>query len=124
MGIAVLSGVIDSLESASAKSSIKLNGHTNGHTNGHSHSASTAASAEKWESHTPGTMTPTEPLDATVPSSFIACVSREETAKKLEGIFGGLGELGKLVEVVASQNVQSVREADVVLLWCVCTSFR
>ncbi|RXW21123.1 hypothetical protein EST38_g4746 [Candolleomyces aberdarensis] len=111
MGIAVLSGVMDSLEAASAKSSIKLDGFTNGH--------STAASAaEKWESHTPGTVTPTEPLDATVPSRFIACVSRDETAKKLEGIFGGLGELGKSVEVVASGNVEAAREADVVLLCC------
>lgn len=112
MGIAVLSGVIDSLAAASAKSTIKLNGLSNG--NGHH-----AASAEKWESHTPGTVTPTEPLDTTVPSRFIACVSREETAKKLETIFGGLGELGRTVEIVAGRNVEAVRNADVVLLWCV-----
>ncbi|KAF5387140.1 hypothetical protein D9615_001898 [Tricholomella constricta] len=98
MGIAVLSGVIDSLDTTSklAKGSV----------------------VEKWESHTPGTVTPTGPPDATVPSRYIACVNRPETATKLRKTFSSLGALGSSIEVVADQNVQSVEQADVVLLCC------
>ncbi|TFK72196.1 pyrroline-5-carboxylate reductase [Pluteus cervinus] len=96
MGIAVLSGVIDSL---GAKQQIR-------------------SSLEKWESHTSGTVTPVGTPDASTPTRFIACVSREESAKKLRTVFGNLGELGESVEVVASQNVRAVRDADVVLLCC------
>ncbi|KAF7363327.1 Pyrroline-5-carboxylate reductase [Mycena sanguinolenta] len=94
MGIAVLSGVIDSLKPA---------GHV---------------FAEKWESHTPGTLTPTGPPDASVPTSFIACVSREDSAARLRTIFAALGPMGAGVSVHASQNVAAVQAADVVLLCC------
>jgi len=95
MGIAILSGVIDSLDTISTK---VLNGFP------------------KWESHTPGTLTPVP--DASVPSRFIACVSREESAQKLRKIFKGLGGLGSTVEVLASRNLQAVHSADVVILCC------
>lgn len=53
-------------------------------------------------------------------SSFIATVNRAESAQKLRKTFDALGELGKRVEVRQSaDNVQSVRESDVVLLWSV-----
>lgn len=94
MGIAILSGVIDSLDAISAKVS-----------NG----------APKWESHTPGTLTPVP--DASVPSRFLACVSREESAQKLRKIFSSLGGLGSTVEVLASKNLEAVQAADVVILW-------
>ncbi|KAG6874062.1 hypothetical protein C0995_006919 [Termitomyces sp. Mi166 len=97
MGIAVLSGVIDSLDITSKFA--KTN-------------------QLKWESHTPGTLTPTGPPDATVPSRYIACVSRAETVLKLQRIFGGLGAVGSGIEVVTGQNVPSVQRADVVLLCC------
>lgn len=97
MGIAVLSGVIDSLDSGSRI----FNG------------------LSKWESHTPGTVTPVGHPDETLPARFIACVNREESAVKLRKIFGALGNLGEKVEVVASQNLKAVQEADVVLLWYV-----
>ncbi|KAG6821065.1 hypothetical protein H0H93_007224 [Arthromyces matolae] len=97
MGIAVLSGVIDSLD---LTSKLLKDSHL------------------KWESHTPGTLTPTGPPDSTVPSRYIACVNRTETASKLRNIFGSLGALGSSVEVVAGQNVPSVQKADVVLLCC------
>ncbi|KAF8894675.1 pyrroline-5-carboxylate reductase [Infundibulicybe gibba] len=97
MGIAILSGVIDSLD---VNSSLLRNGFP------------------KWESHTPGTLTPVGTPDASTPSRFIACVSREESAKKLRAIFATLGSLGEGVEVVASQNLQSVQQADVVILCC------
>ena len=99
MGIAVLSGVIDSLDTTSTFRD----------------------SFPKWESHTPGTLTPVRSLDDpdnSIPSRFLACVSREETARKLKKTFGDLGQLGSAVEVFASNNVESVQRADVVLLWC------
>jgi pyrroline-5-carboxylate reductase len=100
MGIAVLSGVIASLDSPLARTI-----------------------HPKWESHTPGTTTPIGPPDASLPTRFIACVSREESAGKLRTIFGSLGALGETVEVVASQNLKAVKQADVVLLWCVTLHF-
>jgi pyrroline-5-carboxylate reductase len=96
MGIAILSGVLDSLEPPSSKI---LSGLT------------------KWESHTPGTLTPVGPSDASVPSRFMACVSREESAVKLRKIFSGIGPLGASVEVLASRNLEAVQKADVVILW-------
>ncbi|KAJ7046647.1 pyrroline-5-carboxylate reductase [Mycena alexandri] len=96
MGIAVLSGVIDSLDTATRPIS----------------------NAAKWESHTPGTLTPTGPPDASVPTRFVACVSREESATRLRSIFGGLGSLGAGVEVLASRNLEATQKADVVLLCC------
>lgn len=94
MGIAVLSGVIESLDTARPTSN-----------------------AAKWESHTPGTLTPTGPPDASVPGRFVACVAREDSATRLRAIFGALGPLGAAVEVRASQNLAAVQKADVVLLW-------
>lgn len=97
MGIAVLSGVIDSLHSASHLTHLRR---------------------EKWESHTPGTQTPRTDADeeATTPSRFIACVRKEESASKLKALFGELGGLGPHIEVVAKQNLASVQKADVVIL--------
>lgn len=96
MGIAIVSGVIDSLDSR--------NTFRNG--------------LEKWESHTPGTTTPVGTPDETSPTRFIACVSREESANKLRAIFDTLGSLGESVEVVVKQNLNAVKQADVVLLCC------
>ncbi|KAF8212372.1 pyrroline-5-carboxylate reductase [Mycena galopus ATCC 62051] len=94
MGIAVLSGVIESLEPTQT------------------------IHAPKWESHTPGTLTPTGPPDASVPTRFIACVSREDSAARLGTIFAALGPLGAAVDVHAGQNLAAVQAADVVLLCC------
>jgi len=93
MGIAIISGVIASL-----------------------HPDTVAHNFPKWETHTPGTTTPTDFLDATVPSRLIACVSRPETATKLKATFG---RLGRPVEVVASNNVEAILQSDVVMLWYV-----
>jgi pyrroline-5-carboxylate reductase len=99
MGIAILSGVIDSLDTLSNSRDLP-----------------------KWESHTPGTLTPAlssnDHPDNSIPSKFLACVGREDTALKLKKIFGDLGPLGAAVEVFTSNNVEPVRNADVVLLWC------
>ena len=95
MGVAILSGVIASLDAKQ-------------------HSFVPPA---KWESHTPGTVTPQSLEDETLPSRFIACVSREETAKKLATTFISAGTLGRAVEIFQGRNVEAVREASVVLLW-------
>lgn len=53
-------------------------------------------------------------------SSFVATVNRMETVKKLRRTFQQLGGLGPTVQVrQASENVKSVAESDVVLLWSV-----
>lgn len=96
MGIAILSGVITSMESSTTVPQfLKL----------------------KWESHTPGTSTPVDSAsDPTLPGHFIACVKRRETAEKLRGTFMGLEQL---VEVVAGENVKAIHASDVVILWYV-----
>jgi pyrroline-5-carboxylate reductase len=94
MGIAVLSGVLASLDADNERTH----------------------SAPKWESHTPGTLTPTGPPDASIPTRFLTCVSREESAAKLRATFSTFGGSG-IVEVLAAQNVKAVRQSDVILLW-------
>ncbi|KAF8831382.1 hypothetical protein HHX47_DHR1000382 [Lentinula edodes] len=96
MGIAIISGVIDSLD----VSRIPYN-------------------LEKWESHTPGTLTPTgSPSDQTSPSRFLACVQREVSAVKLKGVFASMGVLAQNIEIFVSQNVQAAQQSDVVILCC------
>ncbi|OJT10758.1 Pyrroline-5-carboxylate reductase [Trametes pubescens] len=95
MGIAVLSGVLASLDSKPA-----------------------SAHHPKWESHTSGTVTPQVLEDESLPSRFIACVSREESAKKLSTTFFHAGTLGRSVEISCARNVQAVEQANVVLLGC------
>lgn len=95
MGIAVLSGVIDSLDTSSRL----------------------FTNPSKWESHTPGTLTPVGPPDASVPTEHIACVSREASALGLRKVFDSLGAMGEAVQIFASRNLQAVQQSDVVLLW-------
>lgn len=98
MGIAILSGVIASIDSSIGKGTHQ-------------------PSKFKWESHTSGTSTPVESeSDTSLPCRFIACVNRREAADNLKKIFGGLRQS---IEVVAGQNLRAVREADVVILWYV-----
>ena len=96
MGVAILSGVIASLDSKP-----KLN-------------------APKWELHTPGTLTPAIPLeDDSQPSRFIACIGRGDSIDQLKDVFLRLGGLGPTVECSCGENVTAVQKADVVLLWSV-----
>jgi len=101
MGIAIISGVLASLDSRSP-----LHGQTSGQ--------------PKWESHTPGTATPTNIADddPSLPSGFIACVRREESAKSLREKFRAVVG-GDAVQVTVGQNVSAVQQSDVVLLWFV-----
>lgn len=107
MGVAVLSGVVASLEQLSnyalANGSVP-------------NSPSTKTQLPKWEHHTSGTNTPIGAPDASLPSRFIACVNREESSRNLVRTFHGKGGLSETVEIVAGENVESVKECDVVIL--------
>lgn len=97
MGVAIISGVVASLQ---AKDNTLV--------------------LPKWESHTPGTSTPTaDHPDPSLPSFFIVTVTRQESAQKLQHTFGLLGGLGSLVQTVVGENVAAVQKSDVVILWYV-----
>ncbi len=86
MGIAILSGILASLDELHEKPS------------------------------TSGTSTPLyETTTTRLPSRFIACVRRPESAKKLRATFGA--HLSSL-SVVQNANVASTQEADIVILAC------
>lgn len=100
MGIAILSGVVASLDPK-------------------------ATAKDKWETHTPGTMTPVSApdpstsviSDPSLPSRFVACVSQDSSALKLQEIFSRLGPLGRSIQVISKDNLRAVQQSDVVLLW-------
>jgi hypothetical protein len=99
MGVAITAGVLASLDSRSL-----LNGLSSGQ--------------PKWESHTPGTSTPTNLADdePTLPSRFIACVKRKESASRLREKFRAVVG-GDAVEVTVGENASAVQQSDVILLW-------
>jgi pyrroline-5-carboxylate reductase len=99
MGIAITAGVLASLNAQGP-----LRGLVSGQ--------------QKWESHTPGTSTPTNTAegDSTLPSRFIACVQRDESARRLREKFRALVS-GDPVEITVGQNIASVQQSDVILLW-------
>ena len=101
MGVAITAGVLASLDTRSP-----LHGLVSGQ--------------PKWESHTPGTSTPTNlaDVDPTLPSRFIACVRREESARRLREKFRAVVG-GEAIQVTVGQNVLAVQQSDVVLLWYV-----
>lgn len=127
MGIAIISGVLASLESSTSQAPQSK--------------SQTGPISNKWESHTPGTSTPkirtpdtgspTSPTDAktllsqllppitdkTIPTRFLACVHRQATAQKLSQVFGAIGPLGACVEIYQNANLEAVKQADVILLW-------
>jgi pyrroline-5-carboxylate reductase len=95
MGIAVLSGTIASLEPQGPFHSFK---------------------DPKWESHTPGTSTPTGLPDLAIPSRILACVGRQQSAVPLASSLSGLGSRGEAVEISVGRNVEAVEQSDVVIL--------
>lgn len=100
MGTAVLSGVLESLEPRSMENHF-----------------------EKWETHTPGTVTPSLDSNPALPSKFYATVSTERSAKRLRKHFGALANLGPTIQVTVGKNAEVAKQADVVLLWYVpCTA--
>jgi pyrroline-5-carboxylate reductase len=92
MGIAILSGILSSLYELQTPKNPLLSQATS------------------------GTSTPaTEEIPTRLPSRFIACVRRPESAKKIKS---ALVDHLKVVKIVQNDNVNAVIEADVVLLGC------
>ncbi|KAI6359328.1 Pyrroline-5-carboxylate reductase [Pyricularia grisea] len=90
MGIAILSGILTSLQDMAASGVL-------------------SASAS-------GTSTPIHPeVPDRLPSRFIACVRRPESAKKVKV---ALAEHSSVVKVVQNDNLASVQQAGVVILAC------
>lgn len=108
MGVAILSGVLKSLE---ARLSLPLNGQ---------------GSADGGREPPSGISTPTAsqflnaPED-TLPSNFAVTVGREETVRKLRKTFTAMGRLGEAVDVRGGPgvNVTTATESDVILIWSV-----
>jgi pyrroline-5-carboxylate reductase len=129
MGIAIISGVLASLESSAAQGPQSI--------------FQANATSNKWESHTPGTSTPKlrtpdtsspgspvngagrtalsqflPPIpDKTIPTRFLACVHRQATAQKLKQVFEAIGPIGSCVEIYQNANIEAVKQSNVVLLW-------
>src|ERR1700712_1813864 len=62
-----------------------------------------------------GTSTPAEQPPHRLPSRFIACVRRPESAKRIKA---SLAQHHTPLQVYINDNVKAVQEADVVLLGC------
>lgn len=102
MGIAILSGVLSSLED-------RLATYPDGRNTPREPSS--------------GISTPTASLfldapEETLPAKFIATVSREETARKLRKTFASVGQLGSSVDVRCGDgaNVAAAKAADVIII--------
>lgn len=89
MGIAILSGVLASLQDLSGPKPL--------------------------QAPSSGTSTPMEEVPQALPSRFIACVRKPESAKRVKS---ALWEHSSSVKVVQNENVASVQKADVILLAC------
>ncbi|PWN87524.1 pyrroline-5-carboxylate reductase [Acaromyces ingoldii] len=115
MGVAILSGVLDSKTQVEARknamaaaASSQKQQQSNGGPDGPSLSDSIASLLDVDESSDPSST-------RLLPSRFIACVSRTESARRLKRTFAAHADV---VEVVASANVEAAQQADVVLLAC------
>lgn len=89
MGIAILSGILAALEDPSSE-----------------------------KNRTPsrsGTATPIEEPPARLPSHFLACVRRPQSAKKIKA---ALADYSAPLTIMINDNLKAVKEADVVLLGC------
>jgi len=104
MGVAILSGVLTSLDT-------RISSQANGHTRGESSEIPSGIS-------TPTGSTLLDAPDNTLPGKIIATVGRQETGRKLRKTLEALGGKGAEVEVrVGEGNVGTAKEADVILLW-------
>lgn len=106
MGIAVLSGVLASLEGRSRAVPNGMITPANGGGTG------TSTPTNGQEEGASGD-------DKSLPSRFVATVGREESVRRLKRVFRDMGGLAEAVEVRWGEegNVKAVEESDVVLLW-------
>ena len=89
MGIAILNGILTSLQEMQTP--------------------------RRLQTPSSGTSTPMEELPQRLPSRFIACVRRSESAKKVKS---ALWEHSSVLKVVQNENVNSVKQSDVIILAC------
>lgn len=107
MGIAIISGMVASLEERP--------------TNGVGKPSRGGAS---------GTSTPLPSYmlyaaNDSLPSKFIACVRRPDSAKKLKKLFANdFAEQGENIDVRHGDNVAAAKECDVMLVWFVTRDLR
>ncbi|KAI1423257.1 pyrroline-5-carboxylate reductase [Xylaria sp. FL1777] len=87
MGVAILSGILSSLQEMNAPRPLQTSGNT----------------------------TPRDEIPSRLPSRFIACVRRPESAKRVKQ---ALWEHSASLKVVQKDNVAAVMKAEVVLLAC------
>ncbi|KAK0630832.1 pyrroline-5-carboxylate reductase dimerization-domain-containing protein [Bombardia bombarda] len=97
MGIAIMSGILASLQEMAGPKPLQA-----------LHSLQAASSSS-------GTSTPQEEVPARLPSRFIACVRRPESAKKVKA---ALREHLSAVTIVQNENVPAAQKAEVILLAC------
>ena len=106
LGIAILSGILDSISR-----------HPN-------HSAAPSPAYPDSGTATPTTDSQTLPLNGNgldvlpTPTSFIACVRRPESAKRIRLAVSALPAVANSVEILQSSNLRGVQTADVVILGC------
>jgi pyrroline-5-carboxylate reductase len=97
MGIAILSGILTYLYGSSESGS------------------AAPSSSEESAQGMSGLSTPAEETPVRLPSRFIACVRREEAAKRIRT---SLGAHAGRVEILKHDNVRGVQQGDVILLCC------
>ena len=98
MGVAILSGVLSSLDARYSQLQLPV-----------AHSSS--GSSTPVQSYALGA------ADDALPTRFIACVHRKESVKRVVRVFTDtVGPSGAQIEVVVGDNVRAAQESDVVLL--------
>ena len=115
MGIAILSGMLDSKRANEAKraASAALSRPTSSNGINNDLSASIASLLDVDDAGIDGDSSSSNSLQ--LPSRFIACVSRNESAKRLRLTFE---EYKDQVQVLASDNLTAAKTADVIILAC------
>lgn len=119
MGVAVLSGMLESLKEARSRKTRcavaqKLTGNsvlTNGNGVSVNRNMMNGVHVDGNEVY--------DDSDLTHPSRFIACVDRRESVVRLQGVFHSSSsdlEQGPTVEIASKHNLESVRGADIILL--------
>ncbi|KAF2836677.1 pyrroline-5-carboxylate reductase [Patellaria atrata CBS 101060] len=101
MGIAILSGIMASLEDHQGRQGL--------------------LPPNVVSLSTSGTSTPMEELPERLPSRFVATVRRPASAKKIKS---SLGQYSSPLTVLINENLQAAKEADVILLACKPQMFR
>jgi pyrroline-5-carboxylate reductase len=99
MGIAIISGMLASLEARPANGTAVPTPSKSG----------TSTPLPSYMLYAP---------DAALPSRFIACVRRPESSKKLRRLFTtDFADKAENIEIVNGENVAAAKKCDVVLLW-------